>query len=336
VTFWTGKEALFLGGDLTPPCADGGDCDGPSSLAIDGAAYDPGAHTWRPVAGAPETIAPYSARAVAGSTLYLWGTKHLLSYDVPTDEWHSHPLPDDPRYAEGPGGDLVALDASQLATTPSERKADEPSGWVFTVATETWRSLPEDPLGASFDRRLTAAGTSVVLSGHDTAALNSANTDPPVLHTASLDPSRKAWRELPDTSFLGGGEFSWTGKRLIMPAIGGADGGQVGNYRRTVPFGGAFDPDTGTSSRIRDTPNDFAEFSRAVFAPYAFDGALYATGGYVYDDADGSWRGLTPPQRVPQEPGDAVWMGRTLLLVGGIDRDTNTRVGGAWALLLPD
>lgn len=48
-----------------------------------------------------------------------------------------------------------------------------------------------------------------------------------------------------------GGSWTWTGQRLVDPTLGGADGGQVNNYGRVIPYGGRLDPATGDWSRYR-------------------------------------------------------------------------------------
>ena len=71
-TAWTGKEALFIGGD-DYDCPPIGDCPYPGQMegAVEGAAYNPATNTWRRIADAPLGIAGTVSTAVVGGDVYL-------------------------------------------------------------------------------------------------------------------------------------------------------------------------------------------------------------------------------------------------------------------------
>src|SRR5688572_28831883 len=52
--FWTVEEVVLVGGSDAPPCPPNASCTVPRTPPLsDGAAYDPHAGTWRPIADAP-------------------------------------------------------------------------------------------------------------------------------------------------------------------------------------------------------------------------------------------------------------------------------------------
>jgi N-acetylneuraminic acid mutarotase len=58
---WTDKEVVFWGGESWTQVFD------------DGAAYDPAANTWRPIAAAPLSARIGAAEAWTGNELLVWG-----------------------------------------------------------------------------------------------------------------------------------------------------------------------------------------------------------------------------------------------------------------------
>jgi hypothetical protein len=56
-----------------------------------------------------------------------------------------------------------------------------------------------------------------------------------LLRAAIFDEEGETWRRLPVSDQLGGVGFVWTGRWLVDPTPGGADGGEVNGYGRTVP-----------------------------------------------------------------------------------------------------
>ena len=324
VTAWTGTEAVFLGGDPSAPCPPNASCVAGARDTRDGAAFNPDTRTWRATATAPEPIATYSTHAVLAGRIYLWGQRHLLSYDPATDTWYaSASVAADARTS------ALAVLGRRVVAVRSERGPTSASPDVeYDPANDSWSPLPPDPLGAASDRAATATPRGLVLTGHALVADPGA-AGPSVVRTAVLDATTMTWRRLPDSDELGGGAgFTWTGHRLVDATLGGDDGGQVGKYGRVVPRGGTLDPATGTWGRLPDAPE-----SDGGWTVFALGSALSATDGWVYDDTSRSWTKLDRPPAAPERPGDAVWAGRRLIVVGGVT-GTATRVGGAWLVSL--
>jgi heat shock protein HslJ len=317
VTAWTGSEVLVIGG-YTVPCPDTADCDLPEP-ARDGAAFDPATNTWRRIAEAPVPLS-WETPAVAGDTVYVWAAGQLLSYDASDDAWTSVPAPEP---AEWNGPRLAVIDA-RVVLVPNERSAGQPSGIVFDPAHGTWSDLPEDPFGPAFDRTVTATPAGLVLTAKTTFPTEN-STEPSFARAAVLDPATGVWRPLEDSSMLGGWMWAWTGRRMVDPSLGTTDGGAVAGYGRDIPWGGRLDPATGTWSALPEPPQAPSDGWQVE----ALGGVLSALSGWIYDDRSGSWTTLPRPEGAPSSPGDAVWAGDRLVVVGGL-ADPRTLSQGAW------
>ena len=80
VLAWTGREVIVVGGSIAPPCPPGASCAGPRQPVADGAAFDPAAGTWRPIADAPVAFDIGQAVTV-GDVVYVWA----MSSQVPPE-----------------------------------------------------------------------------------------------------------------------------------------------------------------------------------------------------------------------------------------------------------
>jgi hypothetical protein len=319
VTAWTGTEALFLGGDVDDLCPPNAGCSGPAESAVDGAAYDPALQAWRPVADAPQPIPGGTPSTVAGDAVHLVRGNRLLSYDASEDAWSVSP--------PAPGGASLgapaALEDGTVAVVGGERRAGDPAGRVYDPATRTWSELPEDPLGPTFDRAVTAIPGGLVLTASPLPDDREASR--PTLSAAVLDLAAGSWTLLGDSRRTGGWRWSWTGERLVDAYPDGetADG-------ERFPQGGALDPHTGDWSPLPGTP----VVNSGGWPADAVGGWLAAVDGWVYDDRERTWTRLERPDGAPAEPGSAVWAGDELLVVGGMDTDagwgTEHLSDGAW------
>ncbi|MDT4971116.1 MAG: hypothetical protein QOG22_1259 [Pseudonocardiales bacterium] len=328
VTAWTGKEALFLGGAIGAPCPPNADCAGPDETA-DGAAFDPAQGTWRRTATAPATVRAYSSRVVIGDEVFLWGPHRLMSYNASSDAWTVHP-------ASRPdlvGADLATIDA-RVVGVRGERPPGAAPDQIYDPATRTWLLLPQDLLGASFDRSVTATPLGLVLTGK-TLVPQPGSDGPAVVRAEVLNMATMVWRQLPDSDQLGGSGWAWTGTRMIDPSLGGEDGGEVNGYGRTVPHGGTLDPAAGKWGRLTDPPAQFT----GGWPAFALGGSLSATQGWIYDDSGPTWSKLSRPAAAPPAAGDAVWAGRRLIVVGGTDTSKGYTSAAlskrAWMLTVP-
>ncbi|MCW2743100.1 MAG: uncharacterized protein JWR45_3522 [Blastococcus sp.] len=327
VAAWTGSEALFLGGDVGPPCLDtGADCELPPG-ARDGAAFDPAAGTWRRTADAPVPVQAWLPGAVSGDTVYLLASGRLLSYDASDDAWTTHPPP-----SGAPEDGRLAVVDGLVVLVASERRQGEPSGHVYDPTKRSWSLLPEDPLGDAFDRVPTATSSGLVLTAHPLVP-DPNGEEPSLVRAAVLDPASSRWSHLGNSEQIGGWQWAWTGRRMVDPTLGSADGGTEHDWGRDIPMGGALDPATGTWSSLRDAPGIGTDADD--WPVEALGGPLSAVSGWVYDDRVQSWTSLSRPRGAPPEPGSAVWAGEQLIVLGGTDpargRTVEALSDGAWS-----
>ncbi len=307
---WTGAEALFLGGttgNLCPPTAS---CITAGTRARDGAAYDPSSGTWRVVAAAPVDLPGYGQAPVVDDQAFVLADGELLAYDASDDAWArlaGPPGPDDDGWSLHQGdGTVVALRYQQRGQYFADQQYDP--------ASRRWRALPKDPLVPSFDRDVVTTPHGLLLTGQPEVDQPGSDLETSLTQAALLVDG--AWRRLPGSDQLGGG-FTWTGRRAVAPTLGGADGGQVNGYGRTVPFGGTLELPEGRWGRLPDAPAEWSD----EFALYAVAGPRVVVQGWLYDDEREAWTKLRRPQGSPEHPGSAVWAGGQLVVFGGYTPD---------------
>jgi hypothetical protein len=307
VTAWTGSEALFLGGDVGDLCRpDAGCARAPESTSA-GAAFDPAAETWRRVADAPHPIAGGTPSTVAGDTVHLVREDRLLSYDASEDAWSVSP---EAPLEEEVGGPAVLEDGT-VVLVDRERHAGDPGGQVYDPAGRSWSELPDDPLGPTYDRAVTAIPGGLVLTGVPEPD-DRGTPPPPAVRAALLDVASGTWTLLGDNPWPSAGRWTWTGERLVDVAPDAVSGSGS-----RLPQGGALDPRAGEWDPLPGTPL----MNTGGWPVEALGGPVAAVDGWVYDDRDRAWTRLERPSGAPAEPGSAVWAGEELLVLGGMDAD---------------
>jgi len=234
---------------------------------------------------------------VIGDEVFVVTAGALVSYDASDDAWAKHPA----LSAELEYGQLVAY-GDRVIVVPGERHRNDPPDQVYDPATQSWSTLPTDPLGPAFDRVITATAAGLVLTGQD-LVLQPSSEGPSFVRAALLEPTSGRWTLLADSDQLGGWRWTWTGSRMVDPTPGGADGGEVNGFGRMIRYGGVLDP--------------------------------AAVDGWVYDDRDETWTELPRPDGAPQEAGSAVWADGQLIVLGGVDFEDGYTVealsDGAWS-----
>lgn len=309
VVAWVAGRLVVVGGDEGPPCPPNADCAlGPTATA-DGAAYDAHEGSWHKIADAPRPLRDRQSAVALETRLYVLDTVGLLEYDAVRDRWRALRVP--AREVAWLG--LAAAGDRVVLYSGSDEQVQQPD-LVLDPSTGTWTRLPDDPLGRSFDRQVVDTPAGLVLLGRRLEA-GSQPADPALVRAAVLAPGARRWRQLPDSDQLGGGPSSWTGEHLVDATLGGADGGEVNGYGRTIPYGGRLDPAAGTWSRLPDPP-DQGDGGWPVQASTG-SAHLVASGGWLYDDRQGEWLLLPPPSGGPDTPGPAAWDGDRLFVVGG-------------------
>ena len=300
VAAYVDGEVVLVGGYGGPPCPPAADCAYPRhAIERDGAAYDPGTATWRMIADAPRPVPEMSPTAVIGEDLYVRAGKALLVWHSAADQWQEVPAPRRLDWYD------LAVDGTRLVFASGSDENGVRLDHVLETTTGEWSTLPEDPFKPAFDRTITSTPDGLVMTAQAISA-DGNPVDPSLVQAAVLGPGESTWRTLPTSDQLGGWRWSWTGRRLVEPTLGGADGGETNNYGRVIPFGGRLDPATGTWSALPDAPRQ-GSGGWPVEAP---GGPLMAAEGWVYDDTRGSWARLRRPPGAPGEPGSARVGGR--------------------------
>lgn len=317
IGLWTGTEVLVVGGSAAPPCPPTASCAASDHLLTDGAAYNPASRTWRAIAPAPEPVA-WADAAVVGQVAYLLpsdppgGRSSLLAYDIDKDRWSRLSPPGE----VGDGYRLLGAGEHLVAYRSSDEHDPDLPDLFRDPRTEGWRPLPADPLGPGFDRTMVWAGRELAL--FDKQLVPDPGAQRPSVTRAALvvDPfgAAPAWRRLADSEILGTSPWLVTGTRLVNPTLGGADGGQVGNYGRAYPYGGVVDLPTGRWSTLPPA-------SAGLEFAGAFDerAAVYTRpDGAVLDVARGQWiRPPALPKGSDTVGPTVVAAGRDLVVFGG-------------------
>ena len=323
VVAWTGRDVLVVGGDVGPPCPRNADCSQPARYARDGARLDLARRAWHPMSAAPVDVPAYAPHALVSGRLYVLAGAALLAYDVAHDTWSQIQTP-----ASVADQQLVAAGDRLVVASGTDEHGVTPDR-VYEPASGHWSTLPDDPVGPAFDRVLVAIPTGLVLTAHALVE-NPGAEEPSLVLAARWDSAAGVWTRLPDSDQLGGWAWTWTGRRLVDPSLGGADGGKVGNYGRTIPMGGVLDPATGAWSRLRHAPKE----GTGGWPVSALGGRFAAVGGWTYDDDTESWAPVPRPHGAPEQPGAAVWAGDRLVVVGGLEGSrgdaSGSRAKGAW------
>ncbi|MGH3507315.1 MAG: hypothetical protein ACRDO2_08950 [Nocardioidaceae bacterium] len=311
VAVWTGKEAIFLGGEIANHCPPNAGCTRPAKYARDGAAYDPASRTWRLIADAPVTVGYYTPHAVVGDVLVIVGDDHTWhAYDASDDAWRR--LPDPPVRSELHGSALSAADGSVVSLGKGGAVL------VLDLAEETWRTLPPSPDQPRVQPHTAQATTEgIVVIGVDSTARNDGTVPSYLLAEVYRD---GAWHRLERSDMMGGYEWHWTGERLVAPYPACVDGGEVNPFPRCIPEGGIIDPGSGTWTPLPQGPEDLSHGWSLGTA----EGRWMLVGGYLYDDADGSWTLLGAPDGFGNYSDVAsVIADDTVIAFGGIDWSRN-------------
>jgi hypothetical protein len=327
-----GGEALFIGGD-DDPCPPSADCAARTPGLRDGAAFDPASRHWKRIADAPVAFT-FADSAVVGDSAYLMTDGVFLRYQRAADRWTRLPAPRDAYRRE-----LVAAGPRIVAYAQAGEGHPAPD-LVFDPKRGRWAKLPGDPLPPSYARTMAWNGRELVLftSESPPPPESPGSRKPSLVLAAAFDPDRATWRRLADSEILGGGArwFADHG-RLILPALGSADGGEVNNWGRSYPNGGILDVAANRWLPLPNAPEGEDEFGAGVVA--GGRGDFTAIRGWVLDAAAEKWL------RVPQldSPDAAVSrgvtaVGRDMVVFGGVrfgDAARGELLDEAWMWSVP-
>jgi len=269
----------------------GGGAGGPTNT--DGAAYDPAANRWRRIADAPTAFLFYPRAVWTGTEMIVWGERN------PTVR-----------------PDRQGSSASTL-------------GEAYSPATDSWRSLPDAPIGPRVGFSLVWTGTEMtVFGGHDDCGY--CGRGPGVMagnrDGAAYDPHANRWRSIGPAPLgpIGGPDGPgsvWDGHELIVW------GGMIAVSDVSEPptaEGAALDPTTGrwrplpkgpVASMFPDGAWTGTVVLSFVWAPKGM--AVAASDLVAYSPERDSWYQLPPSGLAPRPSPPTVWTGRQLIIWGG-------------------
>jgi hypothetical protein len=253
---------------------------------------------------APPEVRSRAATAWTGEKLLVWGGYVFTGSGVK------------PERDDGFAFDARGQEWEELAVSPLARRAFPASAWTgeelliwggsdgrrgrffgdgaaYDPETDTWRRLPEAPIGARAPLSVWT-GREFIVWG------TGIRMDPRPRDGAAFDPAENSWRTIANAPIeLTDATAVWTGREMIV--FGAALHG--GNFPETgTAIGAAYDPKTDT----------WRTLPRSELSPQASTAAWngremiawdYLNGTAAYDPAADTWRKL---QDVPLDSGECV------------------------------
>ncbi len=330
LAFTVGNEVVIFGGG--PGCPPADSC-GPQSWNgfVDGAAYDPAARSWRPLADMPHAL-DESSGTVIDDRLYVWGQFYcppqancpgesldtFTSYDAGEDEWTDLPTPEGVE-TESPSGEPPTLTSlgERLVLTQVDATTGS-TDRVYDPATNVWSDLPVDPLRPGHDRMMATDdegdlylfSTPAGGAPFDVAVLRAGASEWERLPASDVDPQQfdyqYRWYTFGDT-------IIWPSPSQSPPRDDGFPGDPPGQRLDTRA-------DTWSDLPASDAGPGF----RTV--PVAGTNHVTA-GGLVLDLTRDAWVPLPEPDGA-SENGSAAWVGDALVMWGGARLPDGDDVGG--------
>jgi hypothetical protein len=222
---WTGKEVIVWGG-------------GTSDEAFgDGAAYDPAADRWRPIAESPISRRAGGYATWTGREMVVWGgvdpeadveLRDGAAYDPAADRWRTIAAAPIEGRADAAsvwtGRELVVWGGTTLGS--SSLYAD---GAAYDPAADRWRRLANAPLSARMDPGAVWSGRELLLWG-GIGLPSGAGGGPldrvleprtffvPIADGAAYDPATDRWRRIEPVPLVGRGMpiAAWDGRGMLL------------------------------------------------------------------------------------------------------------------------
>ena len=299
-----GDEVLFFGGTDAPPCPPNAGCAAaPVTELRDAAAFDVVSLTWREMAPAPRAIS-FASTAVIDDVVHLLVHDALLTYDVSDDRWGEAPWPGTNRRLVAAGDRLVAYVAPEEHSERGAATLDPDSG--------AWTPLPDDPLSSAFDRTMVWTDERLVLI--DVEAVEQPNGPVPSLYrAASLDLDTGRWDVLPPSDVVASSSI-WVAVdgRVVNPATGTLDGGEVNSWGRDIPVGGMLDIGAREWLPLPDRDERYGRARTGLTT--AVGDRVLTSDGWVLDLGERAWRELP---KLDDRGGAAAAVVRDTLVVWG-------------------
>ncbi len=216
LSFWTGREAVVLGGDLP---------DG-SLLVSYGLAYDPAADDWRVTATPPEFVNARSPWGWTGTELLVWpwdaggSSAEIapLAYDPDSDTWRELPVPPVTRRQQAAS---VWTGTEWVVWGGTDNGVELGDGVAYDPASDSWRVLAESPLSPRRARGTWTGTEMIVAAGSSGGDPVTGNGEFAHADGAAYNPSTDTWRSIASGPAHPGFEPLWTGSQVLMFAKGG-------------------------------------------------------------------------------------------------------------------
>jgi N-acetylneuraminic acid mutarotase len=305
VAVWTGEDVLVWGG--TPD--DAGDSAG----LANGAAFDPGARSWRRLDDGPLELTGGRAAVWTGDAMLVWGGEvgdgshgrpdDGAAYDPRTDSWTE--LPASPYWSLA--GHSATWTGEEMVVWGGVGAAGmEGRGAAFDPGRDAWRTIAAAPL----DGR---QGHTAVWTGEEVLVWGGRGEDGPLATGAAYDPDTDSWRELPPAPISARDlhAATWTGAEMVVW------GGWT--EKAAASDGAAYDPVGNTWRELPPAPIEAATLdSSAVWTGnevivVGAKGALVA-----YSPEENEWTTLPDPPMGPTEMPTLVGAGAEAILWGGV------------------
>jgi hypothetical protein len=330
---WTGQELLMLGGSIDT-CPPGANCVGTTERPrSDGAALNPDIGAWRAIADAPIPLG-WLETAVAGGDVYV--LQHaspgntgvngppaqdasFLRYSPTDDAWTQLPVPT--RDDSESWFTLVAAGDDILAGPGSDENGVQPVR-RFDPSSGTWADVPDDPLPDLFERSMSFDDGYLYLTGNE--LVDQPGSDGPTFVLAArLDIEANHWEELPTSESISPGLWAAGHGKLVNPALGGADGGEVNGWGRWYPEGAVFDTEALEWEELpRPEGTGDGGVDDGVYAVGLINGdrsGYVSTAGWAYDGPNQRWVEVPQAPGGPEQSRSVAAAGRRAVSYGGGD-----------------
>ena len=229
VGIWTGEALLVWGGQAATSQVE------PFYIPLlDGAAFDPGAHSWRPIAPIPSRVAVRPVAIWADGEVLVWSDRRGSAYDPARDAWR--------RLARSPVTifwDTPITWSQDLLWVFAEH--DDTDLFSYDPSADKWTAWPRSPIPGTSEDRFSPGYTAVwadgelVVWGGDRPhvsepcthegdrAFGSCGSRPYGPEGAIFDPDARAWRVIAPSPIGRRRAVSavWTGTDVIL--FGGFD-----------------------------------------------------------------------------------------------------------------
>ncbi len=221
---WTGTELLIWGGRVE-------DMQAPPRALSDGAAYNPAADTWRPLAstGAPAGRSSHAA-VWTGREMLVWGgwasggtpLGDGARYDPVADRWTpmaaaGAPSPRAGHVAAWSGREVLIWGGQTKPWQDADPGSRPTDAAAYDPASGAWRPISSRGVPPPLDdAQAFWTGSEMLLFGVPVGAPMPTPYHGPLPIGARYDPRADAWSSLPSAGGPWGGRAAWTGRELVV------------------------------------------------------------------------------------------------------------------------